>query len=234
MAATLNYVIHNGAAREIAARPPQSLHDRPDGARTSQPLHQLVRDVPGVERREHQHVRASRRPGCPAPSGQPPPTGERSVSLQFSVHGEVEAHAPGLRRRAARTRSTDRARRAPARAERKKATNGSSPTMRRRSAAAAMAMSASCVARRIANDRAVGEGQHLGLAAAKRRNAPCRTRSRPSARRRAGPTIQSAARSTSPVVWTAPATQPSAWPVGDERVGEEQRRVEKLDRLALL
>ena len=68
------------------------------------------------------------------------------------------------------------------------------------------------VRRRISNDRAVGEGQHFGVRCRGTAGRPCRTSWRRCERRPAGPTNQSAARRTSPVVWTAPATQPSAWP----------------------
>jgi hypothetical protein len=48
----IDYVVYDGAAREIIAGPPQSLNDGTHGARASQPLHQLVRNVPSIERWE--------------------------------------------------------------------------------------------------------------------------------------------------------------------------------------
>src|SRR5688572_16617139 len=50
-------VTPGGAAREIAARTRQSLHNRADGDGAANPFHQLMRDVPGIERREDEHVR---------------------------------------------------------------------------------------------------------------------------------------------------------------------------------
>src|SRR3954471_25086335 len=55
----IDNVVNYRAAREIVARPSQPLHDRPDGGRPSHALHQLVRDVPGIQRRKHEHVRPS-------------------------------------------------------------------------------------------------------------------------------------------------------------------------------
>src|SRR5439155_10974270 len=52
----IDYVIHRRAAREIATRPPKPLNDRAHGASTRQSLHQLVGDISGIERGEHENV----------------------------------------------------------------------------------------------------------------------------------------------------------------------------------
>jgi hypothetical protein len=48
----VDYVIGDGTAREIAARPRQPLNDGSYRTRMREPLHQLVRDVAGIQRWE--------------------------------------------------------------------------------------------------------------------------------------------------------------------------------------
>ena len=91
-------IFYNGAARQIAARLPQALNDRADGARTGQPLYQLVRDVPRVERRKHEHIRATRHGTLRRLPGSNE-AGERCITLQFSVHGEVRCARAYFRHR---------------------------------------------------------------------------------------------------------------------------------------
>src|SRR5688500_4833102 len=53
-------VIRDGAAGEIATRSREPLEDRPYRGRPGQPLHELVADVPGVERGEDEDVGRTR------------------------------------------------------------------------------------------------------------------------------------------------------------------------------
>ena len=138
-------VVRRRSARKIAARPSEPLNDRSDRRRARDSLHQLVRDVPGVERREHENVRAAGH-GTPRSLSIPDGRNQRRISLQFSVHNERRCfRSHQIRRRFAPSRPTAPAP-LPAVEKDSMATHGSSPTMRRRSAAAAIAMSASCSA----------------------------------------------------------------------------------------
>ena len=52
----LDDVVRGGAAREVADGSSEPLQQRARGARTSEMLHQFVRDVGGLEAGEHEHI----------------------------------------------------------------------------------------------------------------------------------------------------------------------------------
>ena len=201
MAATLKMSSTGGSAREIAARPPQSLNDRPD-RRSRRPA-----AAPACRRcfRHRATGRPARSParrrGCrepfaaatsltsaasPCNSPSTASSGARCRTSASAVAHEIDRLGPSA---------------LPSRAERKQ---GDARLVADDAAPIARPRRWRC--RRAASPSDSGTTAQSvkvstsGVCAAERRARPCRTRSRPCARPAAGPTSQSAARRTSPVV----------------------------------
>ena len=120
----------------------------PIGPRAGQPLGQLVGDVAGVEVGEDQHVGAAAPPGSPAPCAAPPPApARRRPGARRRPRSRRRRCRSSAERRAAPSRPAG-ARRCPCVEKESSATRGSSPSSTRQLAAAASAMSASCLGRR--------------------------------------------------------------------------------------